>query len=64
MGLRKRHMRRDNKKGAVSAHVNNVHVEYANTSIHPRPMLHVKSGDKEGVGGGYRKPRSMLVHTS
>lgn len=31
MGLRKRHMRHDNKKGAVSAHVNNVHVEYANS---------------------------------
>lgn len=51
-GVESRHKRRAYERSSIS-HVNNIHLEYANsaysthiTSIQPRPLLHLNVGTK------------------
>lgn len=68
MGVENRHKRRAYERSSIS-HVNNIHLEYANTA-HNTQNKHIfkglstfKSGDKRATGH-CEKLMSMHVHTA
>lgn len=68
MGVENRHKRHAYERSSIS-HVNNVHLEYANSAYNThykhifKALGTFQSGDKRATGH-YEKLMSMLVHTA